>query len=366
MRRRSFDFTRNETITKNMKRFGILLIVLAGALLLPAVEPSVYIDCRFPEWREQAREELRKKPQSRSLDIRLPGEGEMELPEHDFSNVNIYGWAVHHQLPLTILAKYKLTSLTLNGGNFTHWHTLKQPELKVLKADSVDVDAAELAQAELPKLQELVIYCIKGRVLDLRRMPDLERLTFHNCDPGLQILLDKKCKLKYLTLPKGTSHIPAQLDLSQLEFLCTREPWDVRSVRMPKLKKFILTSFEDNVVELPPLPELHELCVLYGGKISLAMVKKQCPKLRSLGVQNVRGVGDWEALPQIALERLWVCDVPGVKYQLPVAAPEGCRVEGLPSFIENPYKMWCAWGLVTAAFAAWTWWRQRKNAKGER
>ena len=68
----------------------------------------------------------------------------------------------------------------------------------------------------------------------------------------------------------------------------------------------------------------------------------------------------------MALERLWVCDVPGVKYQLPVAAPEGCRVDGLPSFIENPYKMWSAWGVAVMALAAWTWWWQRKKQEEKR
>lgn len=347
-----------------MKKW-VLFIVIFALSALSAVERSIWIDCRNSNWQEQAKEEFRKKPECRSLELYLPGSGDVELPERDFTRISIDGWNDGYTFQLAKLGKYKLTELKLNGGTVGGWNTLVQPELKVLKADSVYVDAAELAQAKLPELRKLVIYHIKGKVLDLRGMPKLEYLTFHSCDDGLQILLHPDCKLKYLRLPKKTSHLLPELDLSHLEHLVTHESWESNAVRLPKLKELTMLYWEKKMVELPPLPELEELLIYYGGEVSLANVKAQCPKLRELALWTVDNVYDWEALPQLKIKRLWVQDIPGVKYSLPVAAPEGCRVDGLPSFIENPYKMWSAWSVAVMALAAWTWWYQRKRQQEE-
>ena len=117
-----------------MKKW-VLFIVILVMFILPAVEPSIFIDCRFSNWQEQAKEELRKKPECRSLELYLPGSGDVELPERDFTRISIDGWNDGFTFQLAKLGKYKLTELKLNGVTVRGWNTLVQPELKVLKAD---------------------------------------------------------------------------------------------------------------------------------------------------------------------------------------------------------------------------------------
>ena len=74
-------------------------------------------------------------------------------------------------------------------------------------------------------------------------------------------------------------------------------------------------------------------------------------------------VTEWEELSKMPLKRLHVNRCGGAKWSLPVSPPAGCRVTGLPGFIENPYKMWSAWAAATLLFGLWTFFRRRRKSK---
>ena len=66
------------------------------------------------------------------------------------------------------------------------------------------------------------------------------------------------------------------------------------------------------------------------------------------------------------LKKLHVYDCGGAKWSLPVDPPPGCEVTGLPSFLDNPYKMWTTWAILTVLFGLWTFFRQKRMRRASR
>ena len=120
---------------------------------------------------------------------------------------------------------------------------------------------------------------------------------------------------------------------------------------LPKLKTLELISKWKGKIQLPYLPELRTLSIDCWDGVSLAYLQQRCPNLQDLSISG--RVVDWDILPQMPLKKLHIGYVENVKYALPVAAPAGCEVTGLPPLIENPYKMWLAWAVIVSLFAAW-------------
>ena len=315
-------------------------------------------------WREKLEADIKKYPQVKLLWLYSVNSAIPELPEHDFNNIKMNFSSTEKDISLAPLAKFKLKHLHLSDAKFRDFYSIDRSRLESLSFGS-DTAVSEIAGLEFPALTNLYLY-VSEEVLDLRKMPRLSSLSVHgNADRELIILLAPGTRLKELNIGNGKVKNLSQLDLSELDELDFRGDLNgVAELKLPKLRLLYLRHCEmDSEVKLPELPELEALGVFANhAAISLKTIQRNCPKIEHLSL--FCEVTDWEVLPTLPLKKLHIGI--GMMYELPVKAPAGCVVTGLVPFIQNPYKMWKLWAVITGVFGFIVWRyrrRQKKEAK---
>ena len=307
-------------------------------------------------WRTKLLEEIQKYPQIKELDLHLAQPVIPDLPDHAFREIFVfapyYGEPV---LSLKPLSKYKLQKLVLTSGRYVELAKLDRSDLAELDFRS-EISSGEFSGVDFPQLHKLYIENLTGDELDLSHAPRLEELRIFNSPPSLKIKLPAGVRLREIALGSNMLACLKNLDLAGVEKLkFYHSKSDTYSILhrldLPKLKTLELISEWKGKIQLPYLPELRTLSIYCWDGVSLAYLQQRCPNLQDLSISG--RVVDWDILPQMPLKKLHIGYVENVKYALPVAAPAGCEVTGLPPLIENPYKMWLAWAVIVSLFAAW-------------
>ena len=350
-----------------MKKFLLITVIcILGGFLSG---DHISVDFSNADWQARLAADIRKNPrQKHFLDISMKDAVIPKLPATGVTVISVWGHYVKEPVSLAPLADFKLNSLNLRQGSFRDLPRLDLSVLSNLAAEySGQLAADELSGCDFPALRSLHIDNLSGETLDLSNAPHLEKLSLGQCDHPLRLVLHPRVKLKRLALPGEMIGVLKDIDLAELEALClsvTRSDTDYSifpQLRFPKLEELRLSAAGCGTLKLPPLPELRTLAVVSWENIDLEELKRHCPRLRELELDRVKNIANWQTLRELPLARLHIGVVGGAKYFLPAEPPRGCLVSGMPSFVDNPYKMWPSWAAAVLLFALWTLWYQRKN-----
>ena len=231
--------------------------------------------------------------------------------------------------------------------------------------------ADDLSRGDWSSLKDLSLGPVRGEVLDLRSAAGLEKLSLYGGNGGIDIRLSPQMRLKKLSFDGVHLSLLRSIHTGKLEKLFVFPSWEsvdyapLAEVELPNLVSLNCYASSGAPWRLPFMPKLKKLDLEKCPRVSLKHIRTQCPVLEHLRLTRIPEVTDWEELPSMPLKRLHVYNCGGAKWSLPVSAPSGCRVTGLPGFTENPYKMWSAWAVVTLLFGAWTYFRRRKGKDRE-
>ena len=343
------------------KHLLVFCLLLFCCGMFADIEPlHFYVDTAETDWQEKLKENIGKYSQVDTLMIWIDSNAIPDLPEHDFRDIRIFS-STKKDISLASLAKFKLENLTLSQGNYRDLNRINRSNLRVLKFHSAQT---EISGLDFPALTFLALD-VSEEMLDLRKIPHLSQLYIRDSeDRALTIILSPETKLNVLDVYAAKVKNLKQLDLSGLEDLTVHGGINrLSELNLPKLRVLRLSDgVTDWELELPELPVLERLSMFSPyAKISLKTIQRNCPKLNYLGLSGK--VIDWEVLPELPLKNLHIGYGVGMMYELPVKAPEGCVVTGLPRFYENPYKMWKLWASIVGifAFAVWVYHRQQKK-----
>ncbi len=304
--------------------FAVLSLAVFSAFGTELPLP-LQLDCSKPDAVRKLEREIRERKYNDALDIyNLQNNVIPELPKHEFRTISISNRNNSGAVDLTPLAGHTPKFLSLFSGTFTNLASLETAKIENLSANFETVlYSDDLSRGDWSALRRLHLSGAKGKILDLKSAVGLESLEIHCGNTDIAIFLSPQVRLKTLWL-SGQS--------SLLQTIHT-EPF------LPKLKTLTLADV---------------------SRISLKHIRTQCPALEELWLYRITQVTDWEELPSMPLKKLHVYDCGGAKWSLPVDPPSGCEVTGLPSFLDNPYKMWSTWAILTVLFGLWTlFWQKR-------
>jgi|GEM_PF-2368755 len=357
-------------------RNGIsLFIVLTVALSVAfGAEPNlpVSLDCSKPDAIRKLEREIRGRKYTHTLSIHLHENDPIpELPKHDFRAISVIGHG-DGIIDLKPLAGHTPKYLSLYDGIFFNLAALETAKIERLSAFAGGVlQADDLSRGDWSSLKGLSLGSVRGEVLDLRSAAKLEDLSFYGGNGGIDVKLSPQVRLRELSFDGVHLSLLRSIHIGKLEKLFVfPSGGDVdyaplSEVELPNLTSLNCYASGTAPCRLPFMPKLKKLDLEKFPAVSLKHIRTQCPVLEHLRLTRIPEVTDWEELSSMPLKRLHVSGCGGAKWSLPVSAPSGCRVTGLPGFTENPYKMWSAWAVVTLLFGAWTFFRKRKRKKEE-
>lgn len=357
-------------------RNGIFLFIVLAVFLSAAsgAEPNLplSLDCSEPGALRKLERELRGRKHNGTLSI-YPHKNEAlpELPKHDFRAISVIGhgdWIID----LKPLAGHTPKHLSLYHGTFSNLASLETAKIETLSTFAGGVlQADELSRSDWSSLKDLSLGSVRGEVLDLRSAVKLEKLSLYGGNGAIDIRLFPQMRLKKLSFDGVHLSLLRSIHTGKLEKLFVfPSGGDVdyaplAEVELPNLTSLNCYASSTAPCRLPFMPKLKKLDLEKFPAVSLKHIRTQCPVLEHLRLTRIPKVTDWEELSSMPLKRLHVSGCGGAKWSLPVSAPSGCRVTGLPGFTENPYKMWSAWAAATLLFGAWTIFRKRKGKNRE-
>lgn len=357
-------------------RNGIFLFIVLTVALSAAsgAEPNLplRLDCSEPGALRKLEREIRRRKHNGALSI-YPHKNEAlpELPEHDFRAISVIGhgdWLID----LKPLAGHTPKHLSLYYGTFSNLASLETAKIETLSAFAGGVlQADDLSRGDWASLKDLSLGAVRGEVLDLRSAVKLEELSLYGGNGGIDIRLSPQVRLKELSFDGVHLPLLRSVHTGKLEKLFvfpsgrSVDYAPLAGAELPNLTS--LNCYASGVApcRLPFMPKLKKLDLEKCPGVSLKHIRTQCPVLEHLRLTRIPEVTDWDELSKMPLKRLHVADCGGAKWALPVPAPSGCRVTGLPGFTGNPYKMWSAWAVATLLFGAWTIFRRRKRKNRE-
>ena len=352
------------------------LLTAAFAFALSAVFGAesylpIELDCSRPDALRKLEREIRERKNNDRLSIHLWDSSVIpELPNHEFRAISVRGSAGSDRtIDLAPLAGHTPKHLTLNYGTFVNLAALRTAKIESLSASlGADLHADDLSRCDWSSLKDLTLYSIRGEVLDLRRAPKLESLSLYGGRAVVELRLSPQVRLKELSI--DGIHLPLlrTIRTEKLEKLFVWSSGAVdyaplAEVELPELTTLNCYTWSKAPCRLPFMPKLKKLDLERFPAVSLKHIRTQCPALEHLRMTRIPTVTEWEELSKMPLKRLHAAGCGGAKWVLPVAAPAGCRVTGLPGFTENPYKMWSAWAAATLLFGLWTFFRQKQLRK---
>ena len=348
------------------------LIVVLSAVSGAELNLPLRLDCSEPGALRKLEREIRGRKHNGSLSI-YPHENDPipELPKHDFRAISVIGhgdWIID----LKPLAGHTPKHLSLYHGTFSNLASLETAKIETLSAFAGGVlQADDLSRGDWSSLKALSLGSVRGEVLDLRSAAGLEKLSLYGGSGGIDIRLSPQVRLKELSFDGVHLPLLRSIHTGNLEKLFVFPSGrdvdyaPLAGAELPDLTSLNCYASSSAPCRLPFMPKLKKLDLEKFPAVSLKHIRTQCPALEHLRLTRIPEITDWEDLSSMPLKRLHVSNCGGAKWSLPVSAPSGCRVTGLPGFTENPYKMWSAWAVVTFLFGAWTFFRRRKRKKEE-
>ena len=352
-----------------------LFIVLTVALSAASgAEPNLplSLDCSKPEAIRKLEREIRGRRYTHALSIHPHKNDPIpELPKHDFRAISVIGhgdWIID----LKPLAGHTPKHLSLYDGTFSNLASLETAKIETLSAFAGGVlQADDLSRGDWSSLKDLSLGPVRGEVLDLRSAAGLEKLSLYGGNGGIDVKLSPQMRLKKLSFDGVHLSLLRSIHTGKLEKLFVFPSGrdvdyaPLAEVELPNLVSLNCYASSSAPCRLPFMPKLKKLDLEKFPGVSLKHIRTQCPVLEHLRLTRIPEVTDWEVLSSMPLKRLHVANCGGAKWSLPVSAPSGCRVTGLPGFTENPYKMWSAWAVATFLFGTWTFFRRRKRKERE-
>ena len=307
------------------------------------------LDCSRPDAVRKLEREVRERKYTDALDICNLQNGVIpELPKHEFRAISISNRNNSGAVDLTPLASHTPKFLSLFSGTFTNLASLETAKIESLSANFETVlYADDLSRGDWSALRRLHLSGVKGKILDLKSAVGLESLELDLGNTDLAISLSPQVRLKTLWL-SGRSSLLQTIHTEELAELSIYSPRTADHHRLPFLPKLKTLTLDD------------------VSRISLKHIRTQCPALEELWLYRITQVTDWEELPSMPLKKLHVFDCGGTEWSLPVEPPPGCEVTGLPTFLDNPYKMWSTWAILTVLFGLWTLFWQKRMRRASR
>ena len=358
--------------SRNGIAFFVALIVVLSAASGAELNMPLRLDCSEPGALRKLEREIRERKFNDVLSI-YPHKNDPipELPKHDFHAISVIGhgdWLID----LKPLAGHTPKHLSLYYGTFSNLASLETAKIETLSAFAGGVlNADDLSRGDWSSLKDLSLGAVRGEVLDLRSAAKLEELSLYGGNGGIDIRLSPQVRLRKLSVDGVHLPLLRSIHTGQLEKLFvfpSRESVDyapLTGAELPNLVSLNCYASSGAPCRLPFMPKLKKLDLEKFPGVSLKHIRTQCPVLEHLRLTRIPEVTDWEALSSMPLKRLHVSNCGGAKWALPVSAPSGCRVTGLPGFTENPYKMWSAWAAATLFWGLWTFFRRRKRRERE-
>ena len=329
--------------------FAVLVLAVFSAFGTELPLPLM-LDCSKPDAVRKLEREIRERKYNDALEIyNLQNNVIPELPKHEFRTISISNRNNSGAVDLTPLAGHTPKILSLFSGTFTNLASLETAKIEDLSANFETVlYADDLSRGDWSALRRVHLSGVKGEILDLKSAVGLESLELDLGNTDLAISLAPQVHLKTLWL-NGRSSLLQTIHTEELTELSIYSPGTEDHCRLPSLPKLKILTLGD-------IP-----------RISLKHIRTQCPALEELWLYGITQVIDWEELPSMPLKKLHVYDCGGTEWSLPVEPPPGCEVTGLPSFTENPYKMWSTWAILTALFGLWTlFWQKRMRRASQK
>jgi len=335
-----------------MGKVQLVFAVLAAAVFSASgteLPLPLQLDCSQPDAVRKLEREIRERKYNDALEIyNLQNNVIPELPKYEFRTISISNRNNSGAVDLTVLASHTPKFLSLFSGTFINLASLETAKIENLSANFETVlYADDLSRGDWSALRRLHLCGAKGKILDLKSAVGLESLELDLGNTDIAIFLSPQVRLKTLWL-NGRSSLLQTIHTEELAELSIYSP------RMTDHHR------------LPFLPKLKTLTLGDVPRISLKHIRTQCPALEELWLYRITQVIDWEELPSMPLKKLHVYDCGGTKWSLPVEPPPGCEVTGLPSFLDNPYKMWTTWAILTVLFGLWTFFRQKRMRRASR
>ena len=348
------------------------LIVVLSAVSGAELNLPLSLDCSEPGALRKLEREIRGRKYTHTLSIHLhENEPIPELPKHDFRAISVIGHG-DGIIDLKPLAGHTPKYLSLYDGTFSNLAALETAKIERLSAFAGGVlRADDLSRGDWSSLKGLSLGSARGEVLDLRSAAKLEDLSFYGGNGAIDIRLSPQMRLKKLSFDGVHLPLLRSIHTGKLEKLFVFPSGrdvdyaPLAEVELPNLTSLNCYASSGASCRLPFMPKLKKLDLEKFPAVSLKHIRTQCPALEHLRLTRIPEVTDWEELSKMPLKRLHVANCGGAKWALPVSAPPGCRVTGLPDFTENPYKMWSAWAAATFLFGLWTFFRKRKRKKEE-
>ena len=358
--------------SRNVISLFIVLTVALSVAFGAELNLPLSLDCSEPDAIRKLEREIRGRKYNDVLSI-YPHENDPipELPKHDFRAISVIGhgdWIID----LKPLAGHTPKHLSLYNGAFSNLASLETAKIETLSAFAGGVlQADDLSRGDWSSLKELSLGSVWGEILDLRSAAKLEKLSLYGGNGGIDVKLSPQVRLRELSFDGVHLSLLRSIHTGKLEKLFVfPSGGDVdyaplSEVELPNLTSLNCYASSSAPCRLPFMPKLKKLDLEKFPGVSLKHIRTQCPALEHLRLTRIPEVTDWEVLSSMPLKRLHVSGCGGAKWSLPVSAPPGCRVTGLPGFTENPYKMWSAWAAVTLLFGLWTYFRRRKRKDRE-
>ena len=348
---------------------AVLATVVSAAVGAEQNGP-LWLDCSRPDALQKLAREIRERKPNDDLSLHLWSSNVIpELPNHEFLAISVTGPGSDGVFDLTPLVEHTPKFLGLSNGTFLNLAALRTAKIENLSAsiDSV-LHADDISRGDWSSLKNLTLHSVRGEVLDFRSAVKLEDLGFFGGNRNLVVRLAPQLRLKKLSVSEVHLPLLRAIHTGELEklFIISSETADytpLAEVELPELTYLGCHASSGAPCRLPFMPKLKKLELEDFPAVSLKHLRDQCPALEHLRMTNIPAVTDWEELSKMPLKRLHVARCGGAKYSLPVAPPAGCRVTGLPSFTENPYRMWSAWAAATFLFGAWTFFRKKQLRK---
>ena len=323
------------------------------------------LDCSKPDAVRKLEREIRERKHNDNLSIYLRDNVIPELPKHKFRWISISGHC-SEVIDLTPLAGHTPKSLSLSYGTFSNLSSLETAKIENLTASfGAVLYADDLSRGNWSALKNLTLLAIRGKVLDLRSAARLEDLGLYDGNSDLVIRFAPQMRLRKLVICGELLPLLRSIHTRKLEKLYvfpggTADYAPLAEAELPELISLNCYAPGRAPCRLPFMPKLKKLDLEKFPAVSLKHIRTQCPALEHLRLTGIPAVADWEELSKMPLRRLHVDTCGGAKWSLPVDPPPGCEVTGLPSFTENPYKMWSAWAVLTVLFGVWTFFRQKR------
>jgi|GEM_PF-3081579 hypothetical protein len=264
---------------------------------------------------------------------------------------------------LAPLQKFHLDSFAFSRGKVKNLRLLPADRLRTISGNYWgELDAEELNGRNFPELETLNINILHGKELDLRGIPNLNRLVICNAPELERILLSPDApvsslqlsaprlrefpvfrheSLKSLTFDAGRGFAYETAAPRKLSRPRPGGIWNferLACLRFPNLETLRLSGIGGKTLRLPEAPRLKKLSLSNLELENLDGLKSI--SIRELELRRLPRLSDFSALTGSSIQELTLDNLPATRWGLPDGLPPQATVYCTPEFLETPMVIW--------------------------